>query len=85
MKLLIFLGILQVQKFEFLKFRILEILNFHPCLNSMAAMFYFIMTGKSSCSGRYYQYSISLENSLKSQDPIRYEDTSKKYTEIPAY
>ena len=33
MKLLIFVGILQVQKFEFLKFRILEILNFHPCSN----------------------------------------------------
>ena len=26
-----FAGILQVLKFEFLKFRILEILNFHPC------------------------------------------------------
>ena len=25
-------GILQVLKFEFLKFRILEILNFHPCI-----------------------------------------------------
>ena len=26
-----FVGILQVLSFEFLKFRILEILNFHPC------------------------------------------------------
>ena len=31
MKLFIFIGILQVLKFDFLKFRILEILNFHPC------------------------------------------------------
>ena len=31
MKLLIFIGIRQVIKFEFLKFRILEIVNFHPC------------------------------------------------------
>ena len=31
MKLFIFIGILQVIKFEFLKFRISEILNFHPC------------------------------------------------------
>ena len=30
MKLFIFVGILQVLKFEVLKFRILEILNFHP-------------------------------------------------------
>ena len=30
-KLSIFVGILQVLKFEFLKFRILEILNFHSC------------------------------------------------------
>ena len=30
-QLIIFVGILQVLKFEFLKFRILEILNFHPC------------------------------------------------------
>ena len=29
MKLLIFVGILQVKKLEFLKFIILEILNFH--------------------------------------------------------
>ena len=29
-KLSIFIDILQVLKFEFLKFRILEILNFHP-------------------------------------------------------
>ena len=36
MKLLIFVGILQVQKFEFLKFRILEILNFHPCIPAEA-------------------------------------------------
>ena len=28
---IIFVGILQVLKFEFLKFRILEIWNFHPC------------------------------------------------------
>ena len=34
MKLLIFVGILQVSKFESLKFRILEILNFHPCEGS---------------------------------------------------
>ena len=31
MKLFIFIGIRQVIKFEFLKFRILEIVNFHPC------------------------------------------------------
>ena len=31
-KLSIFVAILQVLKFEFQKFRILEILNFHPCL-----------------------------------------------------
>ena len=32
LKLFIFVGILQVLKFEFLfKFRILKILNFHPC------------------------------------------------------
>ena len=31
MKLLIFVGILQVLRFDFKKFRILEILNFHPC------------------------------------------------------
>ena len=31
MKLSIFVGILQVLNFEFLKFRILEIMNFHPC------------------------------------------------------
>ena len=30
MKLLIFIGILQVLRFDFQKFRILEILNFHP-------------------------------------------------------
>ena len=30
MKLCIFVGILQVLKFDFLKFRVLEILNFHP-------------------------------------------------------
>ena len=30
MKLVICIGIFQVLKFEFLKFRILEILNFHP-------------------------------------------------------
>ena len=33
MKLFVFIGILHVQKFEFLKFRILEILNFHPCIS----------------------------------------------------
>ena len=32
MKLFVFIGSLQVLKFEFLKFRILEILNFHPCM-----------------------------------------------------
>ena len=32
LKLCILIGILQVLKFEFLKFRILEILNFHPCI-----------------------------------------------------
>ena len=31
-KLLIFIGILQVLRFDFQKFRILEILNFHPCI-----------------------------------------------------
>ena len=31
LKLLIFLGILQVLRFDFQKLRILEILNFHPC------------------------------------------------------
>ena len=31
MKLFIFVGILQVLEFKFLKFRNLEILNFHPC------------------------------------------------------
>ena len=31
MKLLIFVGILQVKKLESRKFRILEIFNFHPC------------------------------------------------------
>ena len=31
LKLLVFVGILPVLKFEFLKFRILETLNFHPC------------------------------------------------------
>ena len=31
MKLFIFVGILQVLKFEFLKFRILEILDFYQC------------------------------------------------------
>ena len=30
-----FEGILQVLKFEFQKFRILEILNFHPCAGSL--------------------------------------------------
>ena len=30
MKLFIFEGIFRISKFEFLKFRILEILNFHP-------------------------------------------------------
>ena len=30
-KLLIFIGILQVLRYDFQKFRILEILNFHPC------------------------------------------------------
>ena len=30
-KLLICIGILQVLRFDFQKFRILEILNFHPC------------------------------------------------------
>ena len=30
-KLSIFVAILHVLKFEFQKFRILEILNFHPC------------------------------------------------------
>ena len=32
MKYKYFEGILQVLKFEFQKFRILEILNFHPCV-----------------------------------------------------
>ena len=31
LKLLIFVGILQVLRFNFKKFRILENLNFHPC------------------------------------------------------
>ena len=31
LKLLIFVGILQVSRFDFQKFRILEILNFHAC------------------------------------------------------
>ena len=31
LKLWIFVGILQVLGFDFKKFRILEILNFHPC------------------------------------------------------
>ena len=31
LKLLIFVGILQVLRFDFKKFRILEILNFHSC------------------------------------------------------
>ena len=37
MKLLVYLfeGIMQVIKFEFLKFRILEILNFHPCIHEL--------------------------------------------------
>ena len=30
LKLLIFIGIVQVQRFDFQKFTILEILNFHP-------------------------------------------------------
>ena len=33
LKLLIFIGILQVLRFNFQKFRILEILNFHPCIS----------------------------------------------------
>ena len=32
LKLLIFIGILQVLRFDFQKFRILENLNFHPCI-----------------------------------------------------
>ena len=32
LKLLIFVGTLQVLNFEFLKFRILKILNFQPCV-----------------------------------------------------
>ena len=31
LKLLIFIGILQVLRFDFQKFRIFKILNFHPC------------------------------------------------------
>ena len=37
MKLFVFVGIMQVEKCEFLKFRILEILNFHPCVNHILA------------------------------------------------
>ena len=36
LKLSIFVAILQVLKFEFQMFRILEILNFHPCLYNHA-------------------------------------------------
>ena len=32
-----FIGILQVWKFKFLKFMILEILNFHPCVQIVTA------------------------------------------------
>ena len=32
LELFMFVGFLQVLKFEFLKFRILEISNFHPCV-----------------------------------------------------
>ena len=32
------MGILQVLRFEFQKFRILEILNFHPCLYTLVAI-----------------------------------------------
>ena len=35
MKLLVFVDIMQVLKFEFLQFRILEILNFHPCIHDL--------------------------------------------------
>ena len=35
LKLLIFIGILQVLRFDFQKIRILEILNLHPCYGEM--------------------------------------------------
>ena len=42
MKLFVFIGSLQVLKFEFLKFRILEILNFHPCIYHEKCFYQFI-------------------------------------------
>ena len=36
-RLQIIVGILQVLRFEFLKFKILEILNFHQCVNTKVA------------------------------------------------
>ena len=38
-KLFFFVGILQVLKFEFLKFRTLEILKFHPCVKESEITF----------------------------------------------
>ena len=38
--IMIFIGIVQILRFDFQKFRILEILNFHPCY-FMSFFFYF--------------------------------------------
>ena len=54
MKLSIFVGILQVLSFEFLKFRILEILNFLPCIyQKLSTKLNLVIQGQSSCKVEY--------------------------------
>ena len=56
MKLFIFVGIIQVLKFEFPKFRILEILNFHSCSYDTALTL--------PVSGKLFCLLITFANSL---------------------
>ena len=51
LKLLSFVSIRQVLNFEFLKFRFLEILNFHPCSIQFHVVLIHISEGLPSSSG----------------------------------
>ena len=73
-KLLIFVGILQVLKFEFLKFRILEIWDFHLCQGSHRLEKYLNIEG-------FLEKSLKTKFALKSTgESLQYLEKSLNFT-----
>ena len=51
LKWFVFVSVLQIIKFEFLKFGILEILNFHPCKHATCNLSAFLLVSVAELAG----------------------------------